>query len=387
MPVCDEKIPCGACVRHAVECSLTTSASRADEAAVDSRRSGGIPAHNNAPRPHRRRHRELKPAQLPQTPSVTTDPASSAATSNRQIDDDPFPYLNSLFSSAGSPDSLTWVDLELMHHFTATTWQTLPKGYQRQEVWQIAVPKLALEYDFVMHQVLAISAYHLAHLSPVRQTALVIRASQHQNLAIRGLRTVLPVISDTNCHAAFAVASLLSIGAFSSSSGKLAQPGQPNVDMLLEVFLLIRGMHHILKEYEHVIAEGPIGKILQQTNRSGVESAQLRNVVHELESVAMDCSRGGNAEGETRVAALILVKWIKCAVGYAEDPELRVTMTWPLDLTEGFLSLLRSREPCAVRVLLIYCVLMETAGSGNWYMAGWGRSVKASLGDADSMCS
>lgn len=271
-------------------------------------------------------------------------------------------------------------DLELMHHFTATTWQTLPQGYKRQEVWQLEVPRLALEHEAVMHQLLAISAYHLAHLHAERRTDFLIRASHHQNLAIGGLRSILPDITEANCHATFAVASLLSIGAFASSCDGLAQPDQPAVDTLLEVFLLIRGMHHILKHYENIIADGPIGKILR-FNACQSDSLHLQGIIQDLQRSTENWEEDGGSEitRECKEAADLLVEWIKYATASAEDPELRVTMTWPLELSEGFITLLRRREPMAVMVLLLYCKVAEAAGVRNWYLSGWGASVAASL--------
>lgn len=319
----------------------------------------------------RRKHQPIRPAKLlPKTSHTVSQTA----------DHDPFPYLSNLVSAAGSPDSLILGDLELMHNFTATTWETLPQGYKRQEVWQLEVPRLALEHEAVMHQLLAISAYHLAYLQPARRTEFLIRASQHQNLAIGGLRSILPDITQSNCHATFAIASLLSIGAFASSSDALAQANQPDVDTMLEVFLLIRGMHHILKNYENVIADGPIGKILR-FNACQSDSAQLQKIVQDLQTRAANWEENGNDEvrRDCKESAALLVDWIKYATVSADDPELRVTMTWPLELSESFMTLLREREPLAMGILLVYCKVVEAAGVRNWYLSGWGTSVAASL--------
>jgi hypothetical protein len=267
-----------------------------------------------------------------------------------------------------------------MHHFTATTWQTLPQGYKRQEVWQVEIPRLALRHDFLMHQLLAISAYHLAYIHHERRTALLICASQHQNLALSGLRTALPDISDGNCHAIFAAASLLSIGAFASSSDGMAQPRQPTVDTLLEVFLLIQGMHQILKNYKSLIADGPIGKILQfSTGRT--DSVFLTGIVEELQLMM----ETWNAEGsdspthECRESVNQLVYWIKYATSSAESPELRVTTMWPLELNKTFMNLIHQRASPAVCLLRVYCKIVEAAGSRIWYLSGWGPSIAASL--------
>ncbi|ESU08306.1 hypothetical protein FGSG_11537 [Fusarium graminearum PH-1] len=162
---------------------------------------------------------------------------------------DPLPYLAKFVRGQEPIEQTTWLtDLELMHHHSTCTYLTLPRADELQHIWQIEMPKLALRHVYLLHQVLSVSAYHLAHLNPDRP-GFPVCASQHQNEAIKGLRSAIESISQDNCVEIFLASSLLSIGAFAGFSTQ-SSGQQPSIDDLLDVFVLIRGMSDILNKYQ-----------------------------------------------------------------------------------------------------------------------------------------
>ncbi|KAK2764728.1 hypothetical protein CKAH01_04893 [Colletotrichum kahawae] len=68
-------------------------------------------------------------------------------------------------AEAASERWSSWTaDLGLMNHFTSMTSATLPGA--NLHTWKDKVPKVATDYPFLMHQILAVSAFHLASLEP-----------------------------------------------------------------------------------------------------------------------------------------------------------------------------------------------------------------------------
>lgn len=141
-----------------------------------------LPTHyevNNSARRQRQHHKLRQAPPCRQPGAYPSDSANVLQAS----DSDPHKSAT-VFPISRSLDISLLRDLKLMHHFTAIAWQILPKGYGRQELWQIELPRLALEHDLLLHQLLAFSAYYLAYSTPDRRTMFLIQASQHQNLAI-----------------------------------------------------------------------------------------------------------------------------------------------------------------------------------------------------------
>ncbi|PTD02470.1 hypothetical protein FCULG_00012873 [Fusarium culmorum] len=75
------------------------------------------------------------------------------------------------------------------------------------------MPKLALRHVYLLYQVLLVSVYHLAHLNP-DCLGFPVCALQHQNEAIKGLRSAIKSILQDNYMEIFLASLLLSIGTF-----------------------------------------------------------------------------------------------------------------------------------------------------------------------------
>jgi uncharacterized protein YgbK (DUF1537 family) len=111
----------------------------------------------------------------------------------------------------------TWVaDLELMHHYTTVTCETLPRIEKLKRIWQIEVPKSGIEHPFVMHQILSVAALHLGYLYPECRQRYILHASRHQSEAVAGIRKLITNITPRNCEALFSASSLLIISAYAT---------------------------------------------------------------------------------------------------------------------------------------------------------------------------
>lgn len=316
------------------------------------------------------------------SPSSTTYPSAE--------DPNPFPYLSNLVRSQGEThDFRTWTtDLELMHHYTVVSWRTLPRPDEMAHIWQLQMPQIAFSHDFLMHQILAISAAHLAHLqcdSQERRTAYSLCATQHQNRALQRLQEVLPHIDETNCAAIFLTASLLSIGAFAALSESTRDGETPGIDELLQVLLLLRGMYGILSGFYGILKLSIIGTLLTPGD-SASNSPLLAEIAGELAKHRVlltgteDDERRDLVKDDLIIQALdSFLYWIQHASGTVEIPERRVVMTWPTRMTDGFITLVRERDSDALRLLACYGRILEALGPSHWYLMGLGETLLADI--------
>jgi hypothetical protein len=130
-------------------------------------------------------------------------------------------------------------DLELMHHYTAHAYQTLPGTEHIKQIWGFAVPQEAFKYSFLLHSILAFSSNHLAYLSPSQAAHFRLVASAQQTVALKSLNTAVSDIGPLNCHAIFTAALLIVINAFADARSY-------NLDVLIETFQLVRGLNYVL---------------------------------------------------------------------------------------------------------------------------------------------
>ncbi|KAH7008867.1 hypothetical protein EDB80DRAFT_763938 [Ilyonectria destructans] len=375
---CDENRPCSACTRHGLECSYVE---QSPSNAEGSTRSVSLTPSDSASAvmgkdtvysatsPLDPTQRTLRSSQASATAAHTPpDPDWSSST-------DPFPYFDKFVTGPGSTNQSPWLtDLELMHHYTASTFLTLPRAVDLQQIWQIEIPRLAMSHAFLLHQILAVAAHHQSQIQPERYSHYSICASLHQNVTISGLRTALAQITEETCQEVFIASSMLSICAFASFSSYGGVSEKPHIDDLTDVFHLIRGMSRILDSYNDFLHQGKLAQLFVKEN--GCESAPLLTAVTEqLHHIKLPDTIHPAAASIFQETIPELINWVENAMLSTGSPELRVCVSFAICLTEEFMDLLRQRHPAALAIIAHYCVVLHYTGLDHWYLRGWGRNI------------
>ncbi|KAK0610722.1 hypothetical protein B0T17DRAFT_500556 [Bombardia bombarda] len=393
---CDENRPCRACVRHGIECSLMTSSVYSDDGSCSPAPREQVITPNNLPQ-------KLLPQALVQ--ADTSAESSTAASSNvstlslaesSPATPDRFPYFAKFITEQPQDGTANWVsDLEMLHHYTTETYKTVALGY-RLNIWQVQVPKLAFSHVFLLHQLLAVSAFHLAYLHPDNRQQYSLQASHHQSLAIQGISVALQCITTENCHALFPAASFLFVGALAASRpDELAGSMQgPIMDNLIDVFLLVRGIKSVLDASKvldtskDIIKEGPLGDLLSPnvTDETREPNPGLERLTGRLNKFSERLSVM-EAEGQLDEAVRMvieveiasLIRAIQYAIQNAASPEHQIMASWPIGMADAYIGLLRQRCQPAVALVAYYCVVMHATEPKYWFSRGWSFCVLRDL--------
>lgn len=307
--------------------------------------------------------------------------------------EDPFPYFDKFMLPLGGEREAAWIqDLELMHHYSVVTSLTLPRAQEELHVWQQNVPKLAFKYPFLVHQLLAVAAFHLAYLQPEQRSEHSLHASQHQNRSIEGMRGHLAEITAENCHALFMASSLLLVGAFASfanirSNGQDGSPlvqGQrpPTIEDMIDVFILDRGVASVLQSSEEVIQAGYFRDLFHFSPHERVNPF-MQQIAQQLRNLDAQVKQDHDIEPMVRILVELeirkLIDAIEKAVPTTEDAEMRVTTYWPITIAEDYITLLRQRNEVALVILMFYCCIMYRAEAKTWFVKGWGLNVASDV--------
>ncbi|KAK1830463.1 hypothetical protein QBC39DRAFT_391922 [Podospora conica] len=380
---CDENRPCKACQRHGVDCSLVSGPSRQGE-------SPQTPAQSAAADSPRSRSTSLPPpsaASSHSSPFASSHPSPvpiKTESSHQATSTETLPHFDKFAPTPSHADQENWVaDLELLHHFTVYTSKSLFPSLsstpdERNKIWEIAAPKEAFTHVFLLHQLLAIAAFHLAYLEPHRRKKYAVQASQHQSMAIQGVRAALSNISPHNCHSLFAASALLFISALADSGPVDQSFGGPNLNSLLDVFLLVKGVGGVMEEADAELKSGPFAAAFVPAPQGKV-GPRLGQAIHHLEHDFHQ--RVSALSHEDPVLMDVLAETrngidvMRRAVSSSATPEYRILAAWPITMSERYISLLRQRNPVALALLTHYCMIMHATESGYWYTRGWGRGV------------
>jgi hypothetical protein len=278
-------------------------------------------------------------------------------------------------------------DLELLHHYTTSTSLTLARGRkEHEEVWKITVPQLALDYPFLMHGLLAISALHLAYLRPERQHEYAIIAANHENIALPFFRTNTSNISERNCSAVFAFSGLVIIYAMASPQPDrgLLFADSRGTEGVPEWLQLLRGTYALLSSVWHLVAAGPMAPLLNRVPARGggfnnPDDAHITTLLP-LFSLPMCPSSERREEIDVYLAALEGLResfWIPYSSDKAFDIET-APFLWPVRVPPAFIKLLSQRKPEALILLAHQCVLLTRVGP-CWFMDSHVRQLMATI--------
>lgn len=305
---------------------------------------------------------------------------------------DPFHFFSGLLVDYKPENGSNWImDVELMHHYTATAYRTLIPDPQILEALQHDLPKEGLRHPFLMHQLLAFAGFHLAYTQPERRHIYLKQASQHQNFTIHGMRkTLAGSISSENCHATYATSIFISLGAFAvypcyENYNTFFSP----IDSLVEIFTLITGMGLILSTSDEELRAGPLKRLFRKhvegegpdhpcpplSSRLPLLEAQLDEAGAELDEEVKICMKRASTALQT---CLDRVATQNAGLGHSA---LRAAYLWPLLLSAQCLEWFRCRHPAAMVILAHYAMVLHSAEADCWYLRGWGRAIAESVAE------
>lgn len=272
--------------------------------------------------------------------------------------------------------------LELHLQFITSTYKIFVRREKSAEVWQNTIPRLALQYTFLLHGILAVSALHLASLRPHRQREYTVLAAEHQDLALPLFRESVMNVDEQNCHAVFAFA-IVAAGYILASS----QPTESLLDAGLgEAWGIVEWAQFVRNSYKaytpqlwaHITA-GPLaltiepGIVDDPNDFSASPDDHHLTELFPLLSLPPIASAEDQAEmGEYRAALQELRRTYRMphtsSTAGTYLPK-SAPFAWILRVSSNFLAMLSERRPIALILLAHNCVLLKQFEPA-WYING-----------------
>lgn len=338
MAQCDETHPvCSSCKRLGVECIWPDPLQLAT-----SKRPRSIP---------RRR----------QTPSRCLD---SLEDISRKL---PWPCLD---DSAGP--AFTAEDMQLLHHYSTSTYATINTVPRQYPVWQHAAIRIGFQHRYVLRSLLALSALHLASTSDRSRLG---SASVNFTLAITEMRQVLDVgVNEANAPAVFLFSATVVVHAL--AVGSIQEALNPVADFV-QGLRMTKGIMSIVTPFYDVLLASEIEPLVTDGVFKGYGGAA--EDILQLKVLLTEYGGGWTPEEDTEYAqAIDHLYAIACeARGCpAERSVLAFVFSWPHMLSERFLALLDECRPVAMIILLHFTALMHTSAD-LWWLCGWHERIKS----------
>ncbi|KAE8329562.1 hypothetical protein BDV39DRAFT_171597 [Aspergillus sergii] len=354
---CDEQVPCTACKRHKVECSLERPGrGKALETSLT-----GAPKHQMRSKPNNVHSLPVRG----QSPQANSFPEACTAIG---------------FSE------LCLLDLELMHHFTTNTCMMGPHVLD-PSVFRDELPRLGLRYPYLLHQLLALSAFHCAYLRTESREKYLFHGSKHQAHAIAGMRLALTgKMTEETSFALFMTSALLMTSSFASHLKYPHNEAMPPLAGMLEIMALVRGLSAI-KTTTH--AELQFNVLDKLKHHNGSQPCWKALDLFKTQLTILQ-SRISNLTNIDNATVAVLNKGVQSMLDCATMPastmtgELQVVFTWLSILPADFFNLMQAQHPGAMVVLLYYVVALQEVETQCWVLEGWSAQLTSNI--ADILC-
>ncbi|CDM37684.1 transcriptional regulator family: Fungal Specific TF [Penicillium roqueforti] len=275
-------------------------------------------------------------------------------------------------------------DLELMHKFSTETYKSLCSSSSEHYVWQIAIPRLALQYDFLMNGILALGALHIAAtIEPPASLVYIDIALQYHNLTFAPYRAAVDSINPMNCEAALAQSIITTVIGIALPRVTAARGESSSItENIVVVFELLQGVRKI-----HRIGESWIKLELFTRRRnywnSGVASidSDMRDALERLGSLNDEALASIDPDQhQVNKDAIVYLRHFSARVGNSVDAAN--VLAWLAMSDKEFVDNVRRRQPLSLLILMHWGVLLGELDGQHWWARDSGRALVSELLDA-----
>ncbi|RBQ83749.1 hypothetical protein VDGD_08904 [Verticillium dahliae] len=317
-------------------------------------------------------------------------------------------------------------ELELMHHYSVNTADTLAIRDDVRHIWRHVIPEEGDRHAFIMDGMLAISALHKSLLVPSMRQDYLTLAAHYQSSGLKGYTPQLPDVNIKNWIPVFCFAALtviyVSLLPVRCENHVLPEP----MPSMLELFAVTRSMQSFLEPYLENLVTTPFAPLFHGTqgnfsNKMAGSRRQVHASTHThthththstfrpfifLEStlkmtassytvldqacipkdaftalsrlravLAKHAPAAARKDYLDAVAALERTAALVAAAGMHVDPGM--VFIWAYEVSGRVLADVRGRAPAALLLLAHYCVFLRVMERRIWYFRGWGSAGAA----------
>jgi Fungal specific transcription factor domain len=264
--------------------------------------------------------------------------------------------------------------MELLHQFCTETYKTMTPDPSQQQLWQSTAIRLALSFPFLMHEILAIAALHLAHCKPEGQSYYCTRATELQSHALHGFNTIQKNVRASNCGAILLFSSLLAVHVLADPSRSRNLNFSDYIDHFSGCINLMRGVRHVvITDWWSYLSESEFKPFfhLEQPKQPYDIPEECRELSNLTANVDL-----GTESVRAYDAAIDRLHW---TFALSEVPSkthstIKFVLAFPVQLRDNFLELLNERQPEAFVILAYYGVLLHFFRD-SWIVGDSGASL------------
>ena len=285
--------------------------------------------------------------------------------------------------TAASDPGLNLRHLELLHHYVTATYTTFSDEDHVQEVWKVAVVRVALAHPYLMYEILAISALHFAFLHPDISASYFTEATELQTQSLHSFNSVQRGIDASNCAPVLLFTSLLALHVLADPSRTASLDSNQYLDHVIHCIMLMRNVQKLVihEWYDH-LKDTELKPMFEV--REASESYQVPPPCLELAKL-IDTPDLGEEAKEAYALAIDRLNWIYATSDFPHQhyTTVRWILAWPIQLTAAYQERLDQRRPEALVILAYFAAILQVyrkcwaVGDSGYFMV---RAISSALG-------
>ncbi|RVX67026.1 hypothetical protein B0A52_09240 [Exophiala mesophila] len=249
--------------------------------------------------------------------------------------------------------------LELLSHFYSVTWPSLGGILLSEKATVELLFKYAVSAPYLMHEVLAISALHLAVLRPEHVTYFRDYSVGLQTRAITLFNGAKTVVNQSTCVPMFLFSTFLGIQVLCDTLNYYQEELNAFLDQFVTYLHLHRGVRAVINQSWDALRNTELKPIIESTPPRSVEDSgrvecdDLKDLIDKS-----DLSESSVAVYHDTIKDL---RWVFRIVGRpgAQFDNPQLVFAWPTVISAEYVSLLQQRRPEALVILAYFAALLH----------------------------
>ncbi|OQE13236.1 hypothetical protein PENFLA_c052G10715 [Penicillium flavigenum] len=246
------------------------------------------------------------------------------------------------------------------------------------EGWQVLIPKLAFEHEFLLHGIFSIAALHMAATTadPQQVLSYLDTALQCNELAFAPFREALAHLTPDNCDAVFAQSAIVTIIGIALPRLNAQHRGEScsMIETMMTVFELLQGASKISQISKSWRQASIFFKYDWRENPA--LDPDMANSIAELRM--LNSSIGNTDPAQHRINKEAIVSLQDSFAKFTHAPHPAPIIAWLTYANREFVDGLRARQPFQLFILMNWAVLYEL-GARYWWAKGCGKALVAEL--------
>lgn len=269
-----------------------------------------------------------------------------------------------------------------MHKFSTETFKSVCTAESEYHVWQLAIPQLALQYDFLMNGILALASLHIATtIDPPASLAYIDTALQYHNLTFAPFRAAIDNLTPHNCEAVLAQSIVTTVIGIALPRVTAARDESSNMtENIVVVFELLQGVKKIIHigrswiKLNLFTRQRDLGDDHDPTELDRETQAALDRLAtlndETLSSIDTDQYRINND---------VIAHLRRCFSMFANSSDPTNVLAWLAAVDKEFVDNVRRRQPLALLILMHWGVLLGELDGKWWWARNSGRALVSEL--------